>query len=158
MIFALGSTHNGNANGNVGRPFRCKGQLPQMEPDMHAALILTNATPDATRKYHLDQLPVTLGRGLDADIYVPDRLVSRCHCRLDDAEGPLMVADLDSSNGTLVNGCYVNEAPLLPGDHLIVGTHVFRVAYKRISLGPLPPTVYASPNRSSARESSARWP
>jgi pSer/pThr/pTyr-binding forkhead associated (FHA) protein len=42
-----------------------------------------------------------------------------------------LVRDLDSKNGTAVNGQYVREAHLLPGDRLTIGLTSFQVQYNR---------------------------
>jgi pSer/pThr/pTyr-binding forkhead associated (FHA) protein len=47
----------------------------------------------------------------------------------------LVVRDLDSRNGTTVNGQYIKEAHLLPGDRLRVGLTSFKVWYKRRQSG-----------------------
>lgn len=64
----------------------------------------------------------TLGRATGADFIVDAALVSRVHCRLSALpDGGLEVRDLDSTNGTFVNGTRVDSARLSPGDHLQVG-------------------------------------
>jgi ABC transport system ATP-binding/permease protein len=64
----------------------------------------------------------TIGRAAGADFIVDAALVSRVHCRvtaLDD--GGLEIRDLDSTNGTFVNGRRVESARLTPGDRMQVG-------------------------------------
>jgi pSer/pThr/pTyr-binding forkhead associated (FHA) protein len=64
----------------------------------------------------------TLGRATGADFIVDAALVSRVHCRLTALPtGELEVKDLDSTNGTFVNGTRVTQAKLAPGDRLQVG-------------------------------------
>jgi pSer/pThr/pTyr-binding forkhead associated (FHA) protein len=64
----------------------------------------------------------TLGRATGADFSVDGALVSRVHCRLiATAGGGLEVRDLDSTNGTFVNGKRVQTAQLEPGDRLQIG-------------------------------------
>ena len=48
-------------------------------------------------------------------------LVSRLHCRLTATRDSLQVKDLDSTNGTFVNGRRVETAELKDGDRLGVG-------------------------------------
>ena len=79
----------------------------------------------------LDKLPAVLGRNPDADVRLDDLWVSRVHCEISEISGTLLVCDLDSRNGTLVNGQYVTEAHLLPGDRLTVGLTSFEVQYQR---------------------------
>jgi pSer/pThr/pTyr-binding forkhead associated (FHA) protein len=64
----------------------------------------------------------TIGRATRADFIVDAALVSRVHCRLTaDKSGQLVVEDLDSTNGTLVNGRRVDSAVLSDGDRLEMG-------------------------------------
>jgi ABC transport system ATP-binding/permease protein len=64
----------------------------------------------------------TVGRAAGADFIVEAALVSRVHCRLTSLpDGGLEVKDLDSTNGTFVNGARVATALLSPGDRLQVG-------------------------------------
>jgi len=65
---------------------------------------------------------LTLGRTQEADLALEDDSVSRRHARLElAAKGDLMVFDLGSRNGTLVNGARVEAAPLRDGDRLVLG-------------------------------------
>src|SRR5215208_7736315 len=64
----------------------------------------------------------TLGRATGADFIVDAALVSRVHCRLTVLpDGMLEVRDLESTNGTYVNGARVDSARLDVGDRLQVG-------------------------------------
>ena len=63
----------------------------------------------------------TVGRAPAADFVVDAALVSRLHCRLTAGAVELEVVDLDSTNGTYVNGQRTGRAGLLPGDRLGVG-------------------------------------
>ena len=64
----------------------------------------------------------TIGRATGADFIVNAPLVSRVHCRLTALPGgDLEVRDLDSTNGTFVNGQRVENARLESGDRLRVG-------------------------------------
>lgn len=82
----------------------------------------------------LDKLPVIVGRSPDAGIRLDDRWISRVHCEIDQVDGTLVVRDLESRNGRLVNGEHVTEAHLMPGDRLTVGTTSFQVQYRRSSM------------------------
>ena len=64
----------------------------------------------------------TVGRATGADFIVDAPLVSRVHCRLTVApDGTLEVRDLESTNGTCVNGERIEKARLKSGDRLGVG-------------------------------------
>jgi ABC transport system ATP-binding/permease protein len=64
----------------------------------------------------------TIGRATGADFIVDAALVSRVHCRITAmANGDLEVRDLESTNGTFVNGNRIEAVTLAPGDRIQVG-------------------------------------
>jgi pSer/pThr/pTyr-binding forkhead associated (FHA) protein len=70
----------------------------------------------------------TIGRTARADFIVTGALVSRLHCRVTaDRSGQLVVEDLESTNGILVNGEAAERAVLRDGDKLTVGRVEFSV-------------------------------
>lgn len=72
----------------------------------------------------------TLGRAVGADFIVDAALVSRVHCRLTAlADGTLELRDLDSTNGTFVNGRRIESARLESGDRMRIG-RVELIAWK----------------------------
>ena len=72
----------------------------------------------------------TIGRTVRADFFVDGALVSRLHCRLTaDASDQLVVEDLESTNGTLVNGKKIQRAVLRAGQKLTVGRVEFTVRH-----------------------------
>ena len=74
----------------------------------------------------------TVGRTARADFIVDAALVSRIHCRLSaDKSDQLVVEDLGSTNGTLVNGERVKRQVLREGDKLTVGRVEFAIQRKQ---------------------------
>jgi pSer/pThr/pTyr-binding forkhead associated (FHA) protein len=72
-----------------------------------------------------------VGRQRGCGLRIPSSSVSRRHCVLQIADGGLTVEDLDSVNGTYVNGERVSGRQLVrPGDRLQVGPVKFRVDYQ----------------------------
>ncbi|MGH9464374.1 MAG: FHA domain-containing protein, partial [Thermoanaerobaculia bacterium] len=67
-----------------------------------------------------------VGRAPDCGLVIPDPFLSRHHARLSLAEGRLLVEDLGSSNGTLVNAVRIGSATAVgPGDEIrISGTSI----------------------------------
>ena len=63
----------------------------------------------------------TVGRATRADFIVDAALVSRLHCRLTAGATDLEVVDLESTNGTYVNGERTERAILRRGDRLGIG-------------------------------------
>ena len=70
----------------------------------------------------------TIGRSSGAEFTVDAALVSRLHCRLTAGASELQVHDLDSTNGTFVNGTRVTDAILKDGDRLGVGRVEFVIS------------------------------
>ena len=67
------------------------------------------------------QIPITgelfIGRSLDADVYLDDSAVSRIHAKLTMTDGEASISDLNSRNGTIVNGERITGPRRLnPGD------------------------------------------
>ncbi len=79
-------------------------------------------------EFVIRQFPVSIGRGSEADLVINDSWASRRNCEVDCDDGCLTVRDLDSRNGTRVNGELIHESPLLPGDELTVGISTFLVS------------------------------
>jgi diguanylate cyclase (GGDEF)-like protein len=66
---------------------------------------------------------VTVGRSLDADIRLEDEGISRFHAKLQrDDDGGVRLVDLDSTNGTYVNGTRVRTYELGDGDRIQIGS------------------------------------
>jgi pSer/pThr/pTyr-binding forkhead associated (FHA) protein len=64
----------------------------------------------------------TVGREPAADVWLDSGSVSRRHARLLVADDGAQLEDLDSKNGTSINGHSVREAaPLQDGDRLLIG-------------------------------------
>lgn len=67
-----------------------------------------------------------IGRHSTNDIPLPDRTVSKRHAVIGRVRGQAVVKDLDSRNGTFVNGQKVEKAILSCGDRLKVGSVMLR--------------------------------
>jgi diguanylate cyclase (GGDEF)-like protein len=80
----------------------------------------------------LERSKVTLGRALDADVRLNDARASRLHaCIITETDANsgqtvFKIRDLNSTNGTLVNGRAVTEAVLIHGDKILIGDQLFR--------------------------------
>lgn len=84
----------------------------------------------APLEFVLEESPLTVGRGADAEVRLWNPTVSRRHCQIEEVEGVLIVRDLESKNGTYVNGHQVSEARLLPGHRLTMGEAGLLVSYE----------------------------
>ena len=73
------------------------------------------------KRHALDKRRVVIGRSRDCDIQVADANVSRRHVEVRQEGAAYWVVDLDSTNGTEVNGRRLKRAKLRPGDTITVG-------------------------------------
>lgn len=65
---------------------------------------------------------ISIGRALDNDVIIDSAEVSRHHARLEVRGGDYWITDLDSTNGTAVNGRPARSAKLSHGDTITFGT------------------------------------
>ncbi|MEV8533544.1 FtsK/SpoIIIE domain-containing protein [Streptomyces sp. NPDC051211] len=96
-----------------------------------AAQLQVVAGPDAGGVHLLHPGQLRIGRSGDADVPLDDPDVSRLHCAVVVGEdGRVRVADLDSTNGTTVDGGTVGGEPVLlaPGALLRIGESTLRLA------------------------------
>lgn len=85
---------------------------------------------EAPRRVRLEKPAITLGRSSANDLPLADRTLSRQHARIQLAAGgvPVLV-DLESRNGTSVNGTRISEPTALrPGDRIVLGETVIEVS------------------------------
>jgi pSer/pThr/pTyr-binding forkhead associated (FHA) protein len=85
--------------------------------------------PNVGRCYPLANGEITIGRQPGHAITVADDLVSRNHARIVAERGQAILADLGSTNGTLLNGeRLTGPRPVRPGDRVQIGPIVFQVS------------------------------
>lgn len=82
----------------------------------------------------------TCGRTRDNEVVLNDPAVSSHHCEfVADRRTGLVVRDLNSSNGTYVNGRRVKEAPVYDGDALKIGQFQGRIQVRDLEGRPIRP-------------------
>ncbi len=70
---------------------------------------------------------LTIGRGADADVRIEDRFASSIHCRVHSRGNTYLLEDLNSTNGTFLNGEQLDgEAELGDLDEISIGDTTFR--------------------------------
>jgi pSer/pThr/pTyr-binding forkhead associated (FHA) protein len=74
--------------------------------------------------YELFAFPVTIGGAAGNDLVLPDPLVSRNHATLERRGRTVELVDLNSENGTFVNGERISRRALADGDRLSFGRNV----------------------------------
>lgn len=88
-------------------------------------------------RFDVDADRTTVGRTRDNDIVLQDPAVSGHHCEFKTDRLGLVVVDLDSSNGTYVNGRRVQAVAVYDGDALKIGQFQGRIAVRRFDGKPL---------------------
>jgi len=87
--------------------------------------ILLISGPLKDSSFVLSGNEISLGRDSSNAVAISDVSLSRRHCLINREGDRFTIRDLDSRNGTLVNGVAVKESPLQHGDQVSVGDSVF---------------------------------
>ncbi|MFF4451007.1 FtsK/SpoIIIE domain-containing protein [Streptomyces goshikiensis] len=104
--------------------------LPEAEEGLGTPQLHVVAGPDAGGVHLLHPGAVRIGRSAEADVPLDDPDVSRTHCAVTVMpDGRVAVADLNSTNGTTLDGVAVGEraVALAPGALLRVGESTLRL-------------------------------
>lgn len=81
--------------------------------------------PNIGEKFFLTKSKFNIGRSSDSDILLDDITVSRRHAVLEKIEDYYRLVDLDSLNGSYVNGKRVENSKLADGDRIQIGKYIF---------------------------------
>ena len=92
------------------------------------------------RSFVIPEQGSRIGRAPENDLKLGDPALSRFQCRLFYRDGGLWVADLGSTNETLVNDNTIQETMLRSGDQITIGETVLRVVRSRLKLGEPEPS------------------
>jgi diguanylate cyclase (GGDEF)-like protein len=89
---------------------------------------------DFGRHFILEKKQTMLGRGQTVDITILDGKISKVHCEITVIRGgsgieQIGIRDLDSTNGTYVNGESVSQVTLKAGDKIQAGDTVLQLSY-----------------------------
>lgn len=97
------------------------------QPTNTTRLTLNCLSGEAQGRSFIVDDALVVGRSTSCDVFIPDRRMSRRHARFYREEDRLNVEDLESHNGTYVNGKRVVRVQLLRGDVVRIGTSQFEV-------------------------------
>jgi Protein of unknown function (DUF3662)/FHA domain len=103
--------------------YKPRQEAPPGEPAADVALAqeIVTLTMDGIR-HEVDKRRFVLGRSKDCDIQLADPNVSRRHAELRQEGSAYWLIDLDSTNGSQVNGSRTARAKLESGDTITVGS------------------------------------
>ena len=83
--------------------------------------LLLVARDGQTETHAFRQDAVTIGRSNECDLSLPDRLISRMHCRIERVDGGFALVDLGAQNPARLRNRPVVRAELRPGESFTVG-------------------------------------
>jgi len=97
--------------------------IPVAPPRAARLVVVESPILDIGSEFELDRADVTIGRGAQNDIALEgDEFASARHARIEPRADGIWVQDLDSTNGTFVNGIAVEQRRRLElGDVVRVG-------------------------------------
>ena len=99
-------------------PIRTKPAAPVASD---AGCLVVIHGPHLGQYVDVGDVPLVLGRASDTDFHIDHYSVSRHHCTIWREGGRFFVRDLDSKNGTTLNGAPVGSASLGDGDQIGLG-------------------------------------
>ncbi len=92
-----------------------------LREDRIFVFVIENPPQIAGREIEL-KLPGIIGRSNEVDMVIPEKSVSRKHAFIEaKEEGTLIIKDLNSTNGTFVNGKKIVLTKIVPGDLITLG-------------------------------------
>jgi pSer/pThr/pTyr-binding forkhead associated (FHA) protein len=83
--------------------------------------LIISAEGQPSTTFELQQEYTRLGRAEDSELHIPEGSISNRHCIFILSGADVVLRDLNSSNGTYVNGEQISETVLRPGDNIQVG-------------------------------------
>ncbi len=90
---------------------------------MSGSFLLLVARDGQTETYAFRQPKVSIGRSRECDLYLPDRLISRTHCQVEQMDGGFALVDLGAANPARLNNRPVVRAELKVGDTFQCGAY-----------------------------------
>jgi predicted component of type VI protein secretion system len=110
-------------------PQRAKGGTTMLK----VQLVVTAAGPNQGRAIPLTAARFMIGRDPDCQLRPASQAVSKKHCAVEVRDGRVFVADIGSTNGTVVRGEIITgEVEVQSGDALKVGPLEFRIEFAKL--------------------------
>src|SRR5688572_11098615 len=81
------------------------------------------------RTHAFDKDVVTIGRSSENDLSLPDRLVSRTHCRIERSNGSFALVDAGAQNPARLRGRPVARAEIRPGETFTIGAFQLQLTH-----------------------------
>jgi len=118
--------------------------VPERSPTPPAEWVLTLVRGEAAEREIVLDGSLEIGRDPSSDLVLDDEQASRRHARLAVGEEGVLVEDLGSKNGTVVNGRRIRVPTMLePGDRIVIGETALELGRGRDRSTKLSPAVSA---------------
>jgi diguanylate cyclase (GGDEF)-like protein len=110
------------------------GNEPRPAASAIMLVIIAGNEADFGKHFILEKEQVLVGRESGNDIVIHDGRISKVHCVLSIAKGAgtgerIAIRDLETTNGTYVNGKSITQAELRAGDKFQIGDTVLQLSY-----------------------------
>lgn len=83
-----------------------------------------------SRKFRIKHLPLVIGGQPECDLVLKDEYISSRHCRLEKRGENYTLVDLDSTNGTFINGSRIRESVLTEKMEVKLGKSSFALFFE----------------------------
>ena len=97
---------------------------------------LVRVSGDTPEEVLLNSAELRIGRDFANDLRLEDPTVSSHHCSIQRDGDAFVLLDLDSTNGSFVNGKAVNREPLGHGDEILIGSTRFCFLVDDVAVSP----------------------
>ncbi len=114
---------------------KVRGVISTIGEDCPATLTV-NSKGDGDKTYPLEKPRLVVGRDKKCDIQLDNLAISREHCAFSRRGEAYVVRDLNSANGTFINGKKITEHFLNDGDEIVVGQ--FKLFFKNHAMQTAP--------------------
>lgn len=102
------------------------------EPEKKVRLTLGGMNSDDVRIVEFSD-KATIGRRSTNSVVISDNAVSGEHCRLTYSDEKVIIEDMDSTNGTVLNGEKVTVSEIKNGDVVILGKTKYKISFSIIN-------------------------
>lgn len=110
-------------------PVSASGPTQIIEPASAGgvASLIVQSGPDAGNQFTITNEITVIGRGTSADIVLSDQSVSRRHAIIRKKDDGFIIADMNSSGGTRLNGTKLEPVPLAPNTSIQLGNSALTI-------------------------------
>lgn len=135
-MFSLRDDNSPDTDPKRGTP----AQLPADTTDDHHRTLILTLEGNVIREYPIANHNLAIGRRHGNDIQLNDMTLSGRHALISIVQDNVFIEDLDSTNGTLLNGCHIKKVVLEHGDIIQIGHH--QLTYLCEQDTPYTPTMF----------------